>query len=132
MTQSQVLGIIQSVLSAVGGFLVAKGVTDSVTTTTGIGALIGLIGMVWAFVDKTATATSTEEALKQAGSFIGGLFIAQGKLSIDQLNTWLGLLSALVPTVLSIISRGTSATTTTTSSTITTTPTSTTTTSTGK
>lgn len=107
MTKAQVLGIVQSVLTAVGGFLVAKGITDSATITTGVGVVLGLVGMIWSFVDKTADVSTTEETLRQAGAFIGGLFIAQGKLSVVQLNTWLGLISALVPVILSFIAKGT-------------------------
>lgn len=107
MTQAQVLGIAQSVLTALGGFLVAKGITDSATITTGIGVVSGLVGLIWAFKDKTADVSTTEETIRQVGAFVGGLFIAQGKLSIAQLNTWLGLISALVPVVLSFIAKGT-------------------------
>lgn len=126
LTQSQVFGIIQSVLSALGGFLVAKGITDNVTVTTGIGVISGLVGMIWAFVDKTADVTTVEETLRQAGSFVGGIFIAKGKLSADELNTWLGLISTLVPVILSFIAKtpaapGTTTVTTPTSTTTTTT-----------
>lgn len=123
MTQAQVLGIVQSVLTAVGGLLVAKGITDSATITTGIGVASALIGMIWAFKDKTADVTSTEETIRQVGAFVGGIFIAQGKFSADQLNTWLGLVSALVPVVLSFIAKGTPTTTVTPPTTTTTTST---------
>lgn len=110
MTQAQVLGIAQSVLTAIGGLLIAKGITDSVTVTTGIGVVSALVGMIWAFKDKTADISSTEETIRQVGAFVGGIFIAQGKFSVEQLNTWLGLVSALVPVVLSFIAKGTPAT----------------------
>lgn len=104
MTKAQVLGLIQSLLSAVGGFLVIKGLPDG-TLTTGVGVVMGLVGLVWSFFDKSATVSSIEEGLRQVGAFVGGIFIAKGKLSVDQLNTWLGLITTLVPLILSFFAK---------------------------
>lgn len=105
LSKGQVIGIIQSVATALGGFLVAKGITDNATVTTGVGILVALAGMVWTFIDKTVDVTAVEETLRQAGSFVGGIFIGKGKLSVDELNTWLGLISTLVPVILSFIAK---------------------------
>lgn len=100
MKKEDILSIIRHILSAVGGFLVIKGI-DSGMIATGSGILLGLISVVWSVVDKTATVSAVEGALRQVATFIGGIFIAKGKLDPTQLDSYLGLLTAIIPFILS-------------------------------
>lgn len=47
MTADQITGILRAVLTALGGYLVGKGIVDQATATQVIGALVTLGGAVW-------------------------------------------------------------------------------------
>ena len=49
MNQEQVMGIIRHALTAVGGYMIAKGLMDEATTTQIIGAASTLVGVVWSW-----------------------------------------------------------------------------------
>ena len=46
------LGLVRHILTFVGGYLVTSGVLTEPTLSTGIGAIVTLIGVVWSVVDK--------------------------------------------------------------------------------
>lgn len=52
-TQDSVLnGLVRHILTAGGGYLVAKGVIDEGTVETAVGAIITLAGVVWSALAK--------------------------------------------------------------------------------
>jgi predicted MFS family arabinose efflux permease len=50
MNKDQVEGIVRALGTAIGGFLVGKGIVDAATATSVVGALVILVGAVWSFV----------------------------------------------------------------------------------
>lgn len=52
MTSEQISGIVRAVLSALGGFLVAKGVIDAATLTAVVGAAATLAAAAWSVYSK--------------------------------------------------------------------------------
>ena len=52
MTSEMWLGLTRHLLTALGGVLVARGVVDTGTVQTGIGAVVTLAGIGWSFWDK--------------------------------------------------------------------------------
>ena len=52
MNRDMWLGLIRHLLTAVGGFFVAKGTVDADTMNTAIGAGVTLGGAVWSVIDK--------------------------------------------------------------------------------
>jgi hypothetical protein len=52
MTREIYLGLARHILTALGGFLVARGSVDADTMNTGVGAAITLGGVVWSVIDK--------------------------------------------------------------------------------
>lgn len=52
MTAEQFAGICRAVVAALGGFLVAKGVTDAATVATVAGAVATIGAAVWSVVSK--------------------------------------------------------------------------------
>jgi len=52
MTGDQIAGIVRAVLSALGGFLVAKGVIDAATLTAVVGAVATLAAAAWSVYSK--------------------------------------------------------------------------------
>jgi hypothetical protein len=52
MTADQVAGVVRAVLSAVGGYFVAKGVIDSATLVSIAGAAATLVAAIWSVMSK--------------------------------------------------------------------------------
>lgn len=52
MDQSQVFGIVRTLLSAVGGYLVGKGVLDDATAVALSGALATVVAGIWSVWSK--------------------------------------------------------------------------------
>jgi len=111
MKQEDILSIVRHLLSAIGGYLVIKGI-DNGLITQGSGVLLGLVSVIWSIVDKSATIDGVQGALRQVATFVGGIFIAKGKLDPTQLDSYLGLLTAVIPFILSRLGVKTTTTTT--------------------
>ena len=52
MTQDEILGIVRTLLSAIGGYAVAKGLIDQATMITLAGAAASIIVAIWSVVSK--------------------------------------------------------------------------------
>lgn len=52
MTGEQVAGVVRAVVAAVGGYLVARGVTDAETVAAVAGAVATLAAAVWSVLAK--------------------------------------------------------------------------------
>jgi predicted MFS family arabinose efflux permease len=50
MNKDQVEGVVRAVGTAIGGYLVGKGIVDAATMTTIVGAVVILAGAVWSFI----------------------------------------------------------------------------------
>jgi len=111
MKREDILSIVRHILSAIGGYLVIKGI-DSGLVATGSGITLGLVSVIWSIVDKSATVDAVQGALRQVATFVGGIFIAKGKLDPKQLDSYLGLLTAVIPFILSRLGVKNSSTTT--------------------
>ena len=62
LTQEQIFGIIRHLLTTIGGALVAKGVFDESMMLEGVGAVMGLVGFVWSYVEKQKAEAAAAEA----------------------------------------------------------------------
>lgn len=47
MTSDQITGILRAILTAIGGYFVAKGLVDQATATAIVGAVLTLVGAAW-------------------------------------------------------------------------------------
>lgn len=70
LTQEQIFGIIRHLLTTIGGALVAKGVFDESMMLEGVGAVMGLVGFVWSYVEKQKAEAAAEAA--EGGEATGG------------------------------------------------------------
>jgi len=52
MDKEYVAGLVRHTLTALGGFLVARGYTDSGTVEAIIGGSVALVGLVWSMAHK--------------------------------------------------------------------------------
>lgn len=57
MDKDVVLGIVRHVITGLGSIAVAKGVIDDSMLTTGVAAVITLVGLVWSVIAKKKPAT---------------------------------------------------------------------------
>lgn len=81
-TMQQVWGAIRTLLGVGAGVLIGKGIVDSATATTVIGALMTLIPLAWSAWDKKQTEAKTqarEAVAVQAGAAAqaAGVVVAQ-------------------------------------------------------
>ena len=97
MNKEQITSLIRHLLSIVGGFLLMKGITDSVTIETGSGALLGLVSLYWSIREKSATADIVAGAIRQTLSFVGGFLVNWLNLSLTEWQFWVGTILSLVP-----------------------------------
>lgn len=109
MKQSNLFGIIRAILSVAGAFLLGKNLfgqpIDESLWQEITGVIMGLIAMVWTFMDKTITLEGFQGILRQSITFIGGLLVASGKLSAEALATWLGIILALAGPIYAWLSK---------------------------
>lgn len=109
MNKDRAFGVIRSVLSVAGAFLLGKNLfgtaIDESTWQVILGIVMGLVGMAWSIVDKTATLEMVQGAIRQGLTFVGGLLVASGKLSAANLETWLGIITAILPFLYAGLSR---------------------------
>jgi len=56
LSREQIEGIIRHTLTAVGGFLITKGILDEGIVMELSGAVITLTGLVWSIIDKNKKA----------------------------------------------------------------------------
>lgn len=97
MNKKQITSLIRHFLSIVGGFLLMKGLSDSVTIEAGSGVLLGLVSLYWSIKEKTATADMVAGAIRQTLSFSGGFLMNWLKLSLTEWQFWVGTILSLVP-----------------------------------
>lgn len=61
MDKEYVTGLVRHSLTAVGGFLVARGYTDSGTVEAVIGGAAALVGLVWSMAHKKAIVAAKDQ-----------------------------------------------------------------------
>lgn len=62
MNKDIVLGIVRHILTGAGTILVTKGITDSGTLETGVGAVITLASVIWSMAHKKDVAEQIKTA----------------------------------------------------------------------
>lgn len=60
MNKETILGIIRHAATFGGGVLTSKGLTSADEISTGVGALVTLIGVVWSVMQKRAAAKAAK------------------------------------------------------------------------
>lgn len=53
LNSEQIKGFLRHTLTLVGGIFVAKGWVDDATMLEGVGLVMGVVGYIWSFYDKT-------------------------------------------------------------------------------
>lgn len=105
---SQLQSIIQNLLAVIGGFLVLKGIDAGVIGQVS-GIVLGLISIGWAIAQKNVNGGAILAVVGNIVTFVGGLLIAQGKLSNTDLATYSGLIIGLATSILDALHINTTA-----------------------
>ena len=98
---STVQSIFQSLLAAIGGFLVLKGVSDTVVAQ-GAGVAMGVASVVWGIIEKQANGNAIISAATNVVTFVGGILIAAGRASSSSVALWSGVVTSLVTVILNV------------------------------
>jgi hypothetical protein len=111
MKKETVYSLLRSVLILVGSFLIGTNTKifgnpiDATLWEALLGAVLTLAGTLWGIFDKTATIEATQSGIRSVVTFIGGLFVATGKLKAETLVAIIGLITALIPVWQSALAR---------------------------
>jgi len=102
MTKDTVLGIVRTILTLVGTFLIGHnlgflGALTSDTLQIVIGSALTLGSFIWGIVDKSTGPEQWASALRSVVTSIGGLLIALGKTTGATVEAILGVIAALTP-----------------------------------
>lgn len=109
MTKDNVFALIRNLLTIAGGYIIGKsffGTSVDDNTWQGIiGIVIAMVGVVWSILDKTLGIEQLQGAIRHIVSVVGGILIASGKLTAERLDTWLGIITVLVPIIYGLLSK---------------------------
>lgn len=100
-TKIQWQTIVRTILTAVGSFLIGTTIFHHVVLApfwsdfTGI--VLTVFSTIWGIADKTAGVEQIQSALRQVVVFIGGIFVARGYITGDNLTAILALIPVLLP-----------------------------------
>lgn len=102
-------GIIRMLLSSFGAFLIGKTIlgntVDAVWWEAAIGAIMGIVSIVWSIFDKTLSIEATQGTLRQVVSFLGGFAVSAGWITSELLLGISGVITALIPVVQGFFAR---------------------------
>lgn len=103
------MAIIRTLLSLFGAFLIGHnlfGTTiDESLWQEIVGAVMVVASFVWTIFDKTAGIEKIEGVVRQFLTAVGGLFISLGIVKEETVTTISGVVSALLPYILSLLGK---------------------------
>lgn len=109
MNKDKIYSIIQIVFAIAGSILVGKNIGQTVIDQSwwelALGCVLGLAAMIWSFSDQTSTVESFQATIMQVFLFAGGIFVSNGSISIEKLETWGGIIGMVGALVYPILSR---------------------------
>jgi hypothetical protein len=109
MTKQTVFSIIKTLLSVAGAFLLGKnifgGTFDENVLESISGGVMAIVSVVWSIVDKTAGIEQVQATIRQVFTLIGGVLIAWGKVSAENLELILGAILPIASLLYSYLSK---------------------------
>jgi predicted AlkP superfamily pyrophosphatase or phosphodiesterase len=109
MSSATLWSAIRTILTGLGAFFFGKHLLGQVIDTNvwegWVGLVVGLGSTIWGFKDKSTTLDSLQSFLRSAVIFIGGIFVAKGTITSDQLNAILGVILVVTPWIYSTLSK---------------------------
>ncbi len=104
MNQDKLLSLLKNVLTVVGGLFLGKTIFGQVPFTTElldgiIGAALSITALVWSIKEKKVTIEMQQGAVRRVLSLIGGILVSSGKMTVENMNLWIGVILSLVPII---------------------------------
>ena len=103
--KEQILSALRTLLILAGGYLLGNEIlgipvdNNWVLSVTGIA--LGLIGVIWSWVDKTLTADKWQSLVRNVIVFGGGILISKGIISGETWQIIIGAIGTIFPWILS-------------------------------
>lgn len=108
-TRIEILGIVRSLLSAIGAFMLGLNLFGTQITESwwqeAIGVILVIMGIVWSIKDKIATIEMIQGAMRQVITFLGGIALTAGWVTEKTLLAVIGLITAVIPVFQGYFSR---------------------------
>lgn len=109
MTKEQFYSIITALLTVVGTFLIGKNIwgqpVDTELWQTITGAVLAVAGLVMSFLDKNLTIEKWQGIARTTIMAVGGVLIGIGRLTPEALETWIGIITSLIPMLYTWLSK---------------------------
>lgn len=109
MNKETVFTLIRTLLTSFGVFLIGKNflgqTIDQSIWQMLIGIAMSAFSVAWGMYDKTLGLEMLQSFIRSAFVGIGGLLVAKGSLSVEKLESILGIVLALLPLVYSLLSK---------------------------
>lgn len=109
MSKQTISSLIRAFFMIVSAFLVGHHIgsqaIDQTFLDTAGAVVLGVVSMVWGIADKSTGLEAFEATIKQVLVFGGGLLVATGKLTADNLNNYIGVATMLLPVLWSWVSK---------------------------
>jgi hypothetical protein len=78
---------------------------DAVMWEMVIGGVMSVLSIVWGVLDKNVGIEMLQSTIRNVFVAFGGVLVAQGKLSSEKLETYIGFAITILPVIYSILSR---------------------------
>lgn len=109
MNKETVFTLIRTLLTSFGVFLIGKNflgqTIDQSIWQMLIGIAMSAFSVVWGMYDKTLGLEMLQSFIRSAFVGIGGLLVAKGSLTLEKLESILGIVLAFLPLFYSILSK---------------------------
>lgn len=109
MNRQSISTLVRACMTTIGFFFIGKYFLgnrvdlDMIEMINGI--VLSAISIYWGMADKTVSIEAWQSFLRQAIVGIGGLLIAKGYTSMENVNNFLGVILSIIPVFYSILSR---------------------------
>ncbi len=109
MNKENLINLLQSVLVVLGGYLIGDNLLgneiNQVLWMGIVGIVLTIVGFIWDIATTKVTLEYVQTTLMGITQFVGGLLIAGGKLSLQNAESFYGLVASLVGLIYPLLSR---------------------------
>lgn len=103
--KEQILSALRTLLILAGGYLIGKqilGVEVGIDwVQAAVGIVLGLVGVIWSWVDKTITNDKWQSLVRNVIVFGGGILISNGVITGEMWQVIIGAIGTVFPWILS-------------------------------
>jgi hypothetical protein len=109
MDRKTIETLLRATLQIIGSYIMAKNIlgssVDAVMWEMIVGGIMSVMSIVWGVLDKNVGIEMLQSTIRNVFVAFGGVLVAQGKLSSEKLETYIGFAITILPVVYSILSR---------------------------